>query len=121
MSGYSHTNYAPTVTCYDGTEELNIWDADYVGMRDSVTAQDDVIVTTEWAANLPGLAASRLNSPYLAWAIAMYNGILDPIHDVYPGVRLRIPDKDSLTKYLASRAASQTSAGHLTNETTVVL
>lgn len=117
MSVYSIDNFAPVVAEGDA---LDIWGAYYVGIE-KLPASSTIIVSSEWSANLPGLAAVYLGSKYLWWVLLVYNGLFDPIKDVAPGVTLRIPDRDMLMTYMEQKRTERASAGSsLAAATTII-
>jgi len=105
MSVYSIDNFAPVVAEGD---VLDIWNADYVGIQQVPTASS-VLVTSEWAANLPGMASVYLGSRYLWWVLLVYNGLYDAVNDVRVGITLRVPDRDALMTYMDQRRSDRTS------------
>ncbi len=106
----------------DDGASLNFWDADFKNLHLRVPVQETVIVDARWEANLPGLAAEKLGSRYLWWAILMYNGLDDAITDVYPGRVLRIPSRTALMTYMENvRSSKSASASLLVNPGTTTL
>jgi hypothetical protein len=113
MSVYSIDNFMPVV---EEGDTLDIWNADYVGISD-IPVSAVVLVTSEWAANLPGLAALHLGSRYLWWVLLAYNGLYDAVRDVYVGSTLKIPDRDALMTYIEGRKAARLSGNRSSNRT----
>lgn len=99
---------------------LNIFDADFRGIE-AVTPYSVVTVDTRWAANLPGLAFAHLGSQYLWWTLLLFNGLNDPIRDVYPGVTLRIPDRDAMMTFLINRRAARGYQGRMQAQATTII
>lgn len=117
MSSYSIDNFAPVVGEGDA---LDIWEADFVGIENLPSASTVQLDSTQ-AANLPGLADKYLGSPYLWWALLIYNGLDDPIRDVAVGLTLRIPDRDALMSYMLARRNARASQGSLLATATIVI
>lgn len=110
MSSYSYDQF--TKATEDGGT-INIWDAAFANLHLYVTTSETVTVDATWETNLPGLAAEKLGTRYLWWAILMYNGLIDPLRDIKPGVKLRIPDRSSLLSYMQTVLASSSSTNYL--------
>lgn len=72
-----------------------------------------IVIDSSTEANLPFLANKYLGSPALVWAIMMYNGIVDPINDVYIGRTILIPSRPGIVELLE--------AGNRSNLSTVEL
>jgi hypothetical protein len=118
---FTLTASCPILELFDGTLDLNIWDADFKDMNSFVTVGAIILVTAEWEANLPGLAESYLGSSRLWWAILMFNGLDDSIHGVRVGIKLRIPDRDSLLGYFTNRRALTRGTNYLPNLSTQIV
>lgn len=66
----------------------------------SVTTESVVTVTAGLAYNLPTIAHRYLGETDLWWAILMYNQLTDPVDDIQPGLKLKIPRKSELVQLL---------------------
>lgn len=118
MSTYQYENFVdPTL---DGGE-LNIWDAHFKNIHLWVPTAETITVDAEWEANLPGLAAAKLGSRYLWWALMMYNGLQDPIADMKPGKVLNIPDASALVTFLNSSKSASTGTNYLPSTTSTII
>jgi hypothetical protein len=102
MSVYALENFHVLNT--DGVPD--IFSAQYANLRFSVPSSGEVMIDAQWEANLPGLASRYLGTPYLWWVLLMYNGLEDSIADVKPGVKLKIPDQNSLLTYLRKNTST---------------
>lgn len=107
-SPMSYTNWCSIVD-----NDIDIFDAAFKDMHLHVAASSTVVIDSTWEANLPGLAAEKLGDRFLWWALLMYNGIVDPVKEVFPGVVLRIPDPGQLKSYLALRRAQMSGRNYL--------
>jgi hypothetical protein len=79
---------------------FNIWDVTPSNMRFNVPSATTVIVDSSLEANLPMMAQTYLGDQHLWWVILYYNGITDPLSDVYTLKVLNIPDRQTLISYL---------------------
>lgn len=118
MSNYSYDQFTSAT---DDGGSIDIWDAAFNNLHLYVTTAETITIDATWESNLPGLAAEKLGSRYLWWALLMYNGLIDPLRDVKPGVRLRIPDRSSLLSYMQSVLASSSSTNYLPSNAVTML
>lgn len=99
----------------------NYFDAPYKDIHLYVPVADIITIDASTESNLPGIAADRLNSRYLYWVLLLFNGLHDPIQDIRPGVKLKIPNYELLISYLKSRTAAQSGTNYLTPSTVTVI
>lgn len=97
QSRFAASKFYPTL--YSGGA-FDIWDSKARDLRYNVPAASTVVIDAASEANLPYLAHVHLGDQDLWWVILYYNGLTDPISDVYPSAILRIPDRASLITYL---------------------
>lgn len=97
---YNYSKYTPV----DSTRtELSIFKSAYANVRFAL-ALDKIIVLREVdVADLPGLAFRHYGDVSLWRLLLAYNGMNDPLQDLYPGLRFRLPTKASITQYLSSQ------------------
>lgn len=93
---FNYAQYMP----YSNVGELDVFNAKFRGLRWRVRTAEVIVINAAFENNLPGLAHTYLEDKGLWWALAYYNGIQDPMHDVVSGMVLRIPDKDQLVALL---------------------
>lgn len=62
-----------------------------------------IVVTQADIANLPGISYREYGTESAFHAILAYNGLTDPLTDLYPGVVLRLFTKASLDAYLSEQ------------------
>lgn len=110
----------PVLTRFDGSPDLNIWDADFVNLQAFVTPLTSLIIDARYTANAPGIAEDYLGSNRLWWVIIMYNGLSDAIKDLYPGRVIKIPDPDKLNTYFTNKRSSSSSS-HLPTKANRIL
>jgi hypothetical protein len=109
------------VQATDEKDAINFWDAPFKDIAFSVPSVETVMVDAQWTANLPGLAQEKLGSPFLWWAILMFNGLYDSIRDVQPGVQLRIPDRNRLMAFIQARQSENSGTNYLPNSNVTLL
>ncbi len=79
---------------------FDIWDANPSDMKFNVPTATTIVVDSSLEANLPHIAYEYLGDTSLWWTLLYYNGITDPISDIYSLALLRIPDRQALISYL---------------------
>lgn len=79
---------------------FNIWDITPSNMRFNVPCATTLIVDSSLEVNLPLMAHTYLGDQTLWWTILYYNGLTDPISDIFSLKVLNIPDRQSLISYL---------------------
>ena len=83
---------------------LNVFSAKFRDIRFKLNSQATVTVDARYEANLPTLSYDQYEGDSsLWWAILLYNGLQHPIHDVVPGVVLRIPKRSDIIALLESQ------------------
>lgn len=75
-----------------------------------ITTEAVVTVNAATAHNLPTLAHTHLGEVGLWWVLLMYNQLTDPIRDVVPGLKLKIPRKSELVQLLEVTMARNASS-----------
>lgn len=83
----------------DGTE-YNIYDAKFKNVRFRVAVGKIITIDAGTEANLPLIAEREMGDKYLWWVLLDFNGLIDPIQDITPGVKLKIPDRAGLLSFL---------------------
>lgn len=79
---------------------FDIWDATPRDMRFNVPSSTTLVVDSSLEANLPYIAHVYLGDQSLWWTILYFNGLMDPISDIYALAVIRIPDRPALISYL---------------------
>lgn len=102
MIDFRRANFLPLTI---DSKRLDWLSAYYIDMQIEVPASRSFEITDPWVANLPGLAFNMYDDINLWWVLALYNGIVDPINDVYVGRTMRAPNKEDVVAYLADRRA----------------
>ncbi len=109
-TGYSGAMNYSAFTPIDNTgTAYSIFRSGYKNVRFAIQAQNKITITSATAYNMPGLAYSLYQDCSLWLALLAYNGLSDPLTDVYPGLTMNVPSKSDLVAY-ASRA-NQTQTG----------
>lgn len=102
-SDYDWSKYTPQ----DNTTNYSIYRSAYKNMRFVLPVNSLFTVKAEDAANLPGIAF-KLFGDTTYWRVLLeYNGLTDPIDDIYPGVVLNIPSKADVINYLSQQQNNQ--------------
>jgi len=96
MSRFDAARYFPPLP--EGA--LDIWDSTAVDMRYNVPEATSIVVDSSLEANLPQIAHEYLGDSSLWWTLLYFNGITDPIGDIYSMSVLRIPRRPELITYL---------------------
>lgn len=91
------TECTPTNKYLDGYEPTL---STYCNIRFAVRTASTFTVTAANMSNLPGIAYITLGSTDYWRVLLDYNGLYDPLTDIYPGLVLKIPDKAALTSIL---------------------
>jgi hypothetical protein len=99
-------------TTEDGSS-LDLHSAKFRDLPMLVSSSRRVVIDSSTEANLPLLAHTYLGAKELWWAILMYNGMLDPITDVYIGRTVLIPSRTQMISLLE--------AGNRSNLSTIEL
>lgn len=96
MARFDVENFLPL------TEDGKSFDVFSSPMRHIRLVTTDAIVTVDaaMAYNLPTLAYKYLGETGLWWALLMYNQLTDPVRDIVPGLKLKIPRKSELVQLL---------------------
>lgn len=106
-STHDYENYG--TVCAQDSGRWDILKCSINNIRFSVPCEKTIVVQAGDEANLPGLAAKYLGSRFLWYALLHYNGLYDSIHDVKPGMTLRIPKLDPLLNALKNGSAGSAS------------
>ncbi len=83
------TRYTHGGTTESNEVGLGFWSRETMKHQD-----DDIIVTvTEQTARRPNLICHRVyQRDGLVWLLLQYNNIIDPITELVPGIKLRLPN-----------------------------
>lgn len=95
---YTWSEYSPV----DNTgRQRSIFRSAYKNVRFSLTIQRNHTVTNTDIANFPGLSYKFYGTTDLWRILLSFNGLSDPLNDLYVGQVLRVPTKDSIIAYLS--------------------
>ena len=92
----------------------NVFDSKYKNLRYKISSVKQYKVTSTDMANLPGISYVTYGTVDLWRAILEFNGLTDPLSDIYPGVVLRLPSKTALLSVLSESNSSSNSASIVT-------
>lgn len=87
----------------DSTTPKNHWnqfDAPFTDLRFRIPIANEIVITAETESNLPLIAERELGDQSLWWTILHFNQLYDPVVDVFPGQRLKIPSRRELIAVL---------------------
>jgi hypothetical protein len=103
-STFDYSNYSPL----DNTlKRRSPFASAYKNLRYAMPVNDTLIVTESDIGNLAGIAFRIYQDTSLWRLILAYNGMQDPIQDMWPGQVLEFPSKSNVIQYLNSQLYSQ--------------
>jgi hypothetical protein len=100
-SGYSGDFNYSAYTPYDNTGYYDIFRSGYKNIRFASQPNQQLQLDNSMAYNLPGLAFSLYGDSSLWYALMAYNGLNDPLTDIYPSLVILIPAKSDLINYIS--------------------
>lgn len=92
----------------------SVFTSAYKNVRYALVFMKTVIVTQADIANLPGFAYDFYGDESAFHVLLAYNGLTDPITDIYVGLPLKLFTKASLDAYLASQTQNSSSIRNTT-------
>jgi len=101
VSGYSGDFNYSSYTPYDNTGYYDIFKSGYKNVRFAAQPNQKMQLDNSTAYNLPGLAFNLYGDTSLWYGLLAYNGLSDPLTDIYPGLVLQIPAKSDLINYIS--------------------
>lgn len=75
----------------------------FKNIRYALSYSRSITITLAEMANLPGIAYREYGSEDAFYLILAYNGLTDPLTDIYPGIQLRLFTKTSLDAYISAQ------------------
>lgn len=106
-TGYALTRYSRADS---SGNQLSIFSSGYKNLRFALQADRPIVLTQADVANLPGLAFKHLGDMSLWRVLLAFNGLSDPIQDIYAGQTLLLPTKASAIQYLTRTTTNQTAS-----------
>lgn len=98
-SGYSLTQFSKP----DNTgRQISIFSSGYKNLRFALVPETRITLTQADIGNLPGLAYRLLGDKDFWRILLAYNGLHDPLQDIYAGQTLQVPTKRSIVQYLTA-------------------
>lgn len=82
---------------------LDCLSAKYKNIKFVLTPQISYVITSADTANLPGLSSQIYGSRDYWWVIGLFNGILDPIGGLEPGMVLQLPTLADINAFLSTQ------------------
>jgi hypothetical protein len=97
---YSYEMYTPV----DNTgTALDVWKSAYKNLRFTLPLQQILTLSSDQAANLPGLSYSLYGTVDFWRVLLYYNGLQDPIQDVYVGMTFLVPTQAGVVSWLSGQ------------------
>ena len=95
---YNWGRFAPI----DNTgKSRSVFDSAYKNIRFNVAATSSITLTAEHMCNLPGQSEQLYGDNGNMWRVLLeFNGIVNPVQDLYPGLVLRVPQISDVIAYL---------------------
>lgn len=94
-------------TALDNTGRFSIFKSAYKNIRFALPATSNYTIDASDLANLAGIAYKVYGDVSLWRLILAFNGIQDPIQDLFPGLVLKLPSKPGLISYLNEQLHSK--------------
>ena len=102
---YTWSQFSPV----DNTgRQRSIFKSSYKNLRFILDLQGLRVLSDADSSNLPGLSDELYGTPDFWRILLSYNGLVNPIQDVYAGQTLRIPTKASIVRELTQQQNNQT-------------
>jgi hypothetical protein len=102
---YNYSKYTPL----DNTgDQYDVFVSGYKNIRFNIQQTSQLQLDNSTAYNLPGIAYQVYGDTSLWWALLAYNGLNDPLSDVYPGLVLLIPPKAQIQAYISRQSSGST-------------
>jgi hypothetical protein len=104
---YDYNRFTPL----DNTgRQYDIFKSAFKNIRFAIPAVQSIVVTEPDIGNLAGLAF-RYYSDVSMWRVILaFNGLQDPIQDMWPGQVLKLPAKTDVIQYLNAQLQTQSPA-----------
>jgi hypothetical protein len=102
---YTYSQFTPV----DNTGKArNVFKSAYKNLRFVLQLQEIRALSEDEAANLPGLSFGQYGVVDFWRVLLQYNGLQDPIQDVYAGMQFMFPTKSSAISWMTQQQNSQT-------------
>lgn len=85
----------------------SVFKSGYKNIRFALTTTQTYTIKQADMANLVGLAYTLYGDVSLWYALLAFNGLQDPIQEIYPGLILNIPSKSDVIAYLSKQKNEQ--------------
>lgn len=83
--------------------DYDVFKSAYKNLRFAIPVSSKHSVTQTDMVNLPGIAYQYYGDVSLWLAIMYFNGLSDPIQDIYPGLQLNMFNKSDLIAYFSAQ------------------
>lgn len=101
---YSWTKFSPLDNT--GTQR-SIFRSAYKNLRFVLDLQTIIVLNSTQSSNLPGLSYQLYKTVDFWRVLLAYNGLQDPIQDVFAGMRFRVPTKTSIVRWMSQQQDNQ--------------
>ncbi len=104
QTDYDYGRYTPV----DNTgREYSIFKSAFKNIRFALAYSSTYTITESDLANLVGIADKMYGDVSLWRVLLAFNGLQDPIQDIYPGLVLKIPSKSDIIAYISKQQNNQ--------------
>ena len=97
-STYDWGNYTPIDNTGDA---YNAFKSAYVNIRFGPAVNNQYVVKQHDMCNLPGICYNLYADSSFWRGLISFNGIVDPMQEIYPGLVLNVPSKSDVIAYLS--------------------
>lgn len=102
---YTYSRYTPVT---EDRKAWSIWRSAYKNVRFSLVLERIIVLTESDTANLPGISFKHYGTVDYWRVLLHYNGLCDPIQDVYAGMSFNLPTQPSIVAWLTRQQNNRT-------------
>lgn len=84
----------------------NVFNSRYKNIRYRLHPYTTYTVKAQDMANLPGISFNLYGTTDLWHVLLSFNGLSDPLNDIYPGLVLNVPNKNDILVLLSQTSAN---------------
>lgn len=100
---YSWSRFSPV----DNTGRMrSLFRSAYKNIRFELELYEQIVLTEADSSNLPGLSFRYYGVTDFWRVLLAYNGLQDPIQDVWAGQQFKIPTRNSIVRYLTQQQSN---------------
>ena len=102
-SAYDYSNYTPL----DNTQtSYNVFKSAYANIKYGPATNNQYTIQMHDMCNLPGICDGLYGDSSFWHALVRFNGIVDPMQEIYPGFVMNVPSKSDVIAYLTKNQQS---------------